>query len=256
MFEGLKSIFANSDLKKRIFFTLFVLIICRLGSYLPVPGVNQEIALQAFKQTLGSTQNLFQLMDTFTGGSFAKLTVTALGVMPYISASIIMQLVMAINPALQREMKENSEAGKRKLSSWTRYLTVGLAFFQATLLSKYAISLNISSPGLIHPFLVDYTLFGLPLFFILTMIITMTTATLLLMWMGEQITERGIGNGTSLIITIGILSSLPSTFGNIFNQLNLTSQSAGFICCYCLFNYFSCSRSKKYSCSIRKKIAR
>jgi preprotein translocase subunit SecY len=229
MFEGLKSIFANTELKKRILFTLFVLIVCRLGSYLPVPGVNQEIALQAFKQTLGSTQNLFQLMDTFTGGSFAKLTVTALGVMPYISASIIMQLVMAINPALQREMKENSEAGKRKLSSWTRYLTVGLAFFQATLLSKYAISLNISSPGLIHPYIGDISLFGVPLFFIITMIVTMTTATLLLMWMGEQITERGIGNGTSLIITIGILSSLPSTFGNIFNQLNLASQAEGSI---------------------------
>lgn len=229
MFEGLKSIFANTDLKKRILFTLFVLIVCRLGSYLPVPGVNQEIALQAFKQTLGSTQNLFQLMDTFTGGSFAKLTVTALGVMPYISASIIMQLIMAINPALQREMKENSEAGKRKLSSWTRYLTVGLAFFQATLLSKYAISLNISSPGLIHPYIGDMSLFGVPLFFILTMIVTMTTATLLLMWMGEQITERGIGNGTSLIITIGILSSLPSTIGNIFNQLNLASQAEGAI---------------------------
>jgi preprotein translocase subunit SecY len=222
MFEGLKTIFGNSELKKRILFTLALLVICRIGSFLPVPGINQEIALQAFKQTLGSTQNLFQLMDTFTGGAFAKLTVTALGVMPYISASIIMQLVMAITPSLQREMKENSEAGKRKMSRWIRMTTVGLAFFQATLLAKYALSLNVSAPGLIHPLFHDVMLFGMPLFFILTLIVTMTTGTLLLMWIGEQITEKGIGNGTSLIITVGILSSLPATFGNIINQLNLS----------------------------------
>lgn len=161
-------------------------------------------------------------MDTFTGGAFAKLTVTALGVMPYISASIIMQLVTAIAPSLQREMKENSEAGKRKMSKWIRLTTVGLAFFQASLLGKYALSLNVAAPGLIHPFFSDKTLFGFPVFFMLTFIVTMTTATLLLMWIGEQITEKGIGNGISLIITVGILSSLPTTFGNIVNQLNLT----------------------------------
>ncbi len=222
MFEGLKSIFTNYELKKRIFYTLLLLVVCRMGSFLPVPGINQEIALQAFKQTLGSTQNLFQLMDMFTGGAFAKLTVTALGVMPYISASIIMQLVTAITPSLQREMKENSDAGKRKLSRWTRMTTVALAFFQASLLAKYALSLNASSPGLIHPFFNDVSLFGLPLFFMLTLIVTMTTGTLLLMWIGEQMTEKGIGNGTSLIITVGILSSLPATFGNIINQLNLS----------------------------------
>lgn len=222
MFEGLKSFFANADLKKRILFTLSLLIICRIGSFLPVPGINQEIALHAFKQTLGSTQNLFQLMDMFTGGAFAKLTVTALGVMPYISASIIMQLVTAITPSLQREMKENAEVGKRKMSKWIRFTTVALAFFQASLLAKYALSLNASAPGLIHPLFHDVTLFGFPLFFMLTLIVTMTTGTLLLMWMGEQITERGIGNGTSLIITVGILSSLPATIGNIINQLNLS----------------------------------
>jgi preprotein translocase subunit SecY len=222
MFEGLKTIFSNSELKKRIFFTFALLVICRVGTFLPVPGINQEFALSAFKQTLGSTQNLFQLMDMFTGGAFAKLTVTALGVMPYISASIIMQLVTAITPSLQREMKENSEAGKKKMSKWTRLTTVALAFFQASLLAKYALSLNVSAPGLIHPLFHDVTLFGVPFFFLITFIVTMTSATLLLMWIGEQITERGIGNGVSLIITVGILSSLPATFGNIINQLNLS----------------------------------
>jgi preprotein translocase subunit SecY len=226
MFEGLKSVFANVALRKRIIFTLSLLVICRIGSFLPVPGINQEIALQAFKQTLGSTQNLFQLMDTFTGGAFAKLTVTALGVMPYISASIIMQLIMAITPSLQREMKENAEAGKRKMSRWIRFMTVGLAFFQATLLAKYALSLNLSAPGLIHPLFHDVMVGGIPLFFMLTLIVTMTTGTLLLMWIGEQITEKGIGNGTSLIITVGILSSLPATFGHIINQLNLSGTGA------------------------------
>jgi preprotein translocase subunit SecY len=228
MFEGLKNIFANQDLKKRILFTLLLLVVCRLGSFLPVPGINQDIALQAFKQTLGSTQNLFQLMDMFTGGAFAKLTVTALGVMPYISASIIMQLVTAVTPSLQREMKENADAGKRKMSRWIRFTTVALACFQSTLLAKYALSLNASAPGLIHPLVGDITLFGMPFFFLITLIITMTTGTLLLMWIGEQITEKGIGNGISLVITVGILSSLPATFGNIINQLNLsgTAESA------------------------------
>jgi len=227
MFSGLKKILSMSDLKQKILFTLMLLALCRIGSYIPVPGINQEIAIQAFKQNLGSGQNLFQLMDVFSGGAFAQMTIVALGVMPYISASIIMQLMMALVPSLQREVKENPESGRRKLGRWIRLATIGLAFFQSLLYARYALKLNAGTPGLIVSHLLDSELFGTPWVFLVVTVFTMTTGTLLLMWIGEQITEKGIGNGMSLIITLGIVSSIPTTIGNIIRQLNLDSQEAG-----------------------------
>lgn len=227
MFEGIKRIFSVPDLKAKIFFTLIVLAVCRVGAYVPVPGINGAVTIELFRSVSGGGQNLFQLMDVFSGGAFAQMTVFALGVMPYISASIIMQLLMALVPSLQREIKENSDAGKRKLSKWIRLVTVGLAFFQAGLYAKYAVQLNASSPGIIVSEIIDKQIFGIPLLFYFIVMATMTAGTMLLMWLGEQISERGIGNGISLIITIGILSSLPRTIGSVLRQLNLDSQETG-----------------------------
>lgn len=227
MLDGIKRIFLIPELSSKIFFTLCMLVACRVGAYIPVPGINGEMAVQLFKYATGGGQNLFQLMDVFSGGAFAHMTVVALGVMPYISASIIMQLVMALVPSLQRDVRENPEIGRRKLGRWIRMLTVGLAFFQAGLFAKYAVQLNASSPGIIVDGLLDVQLFGIPWLFYLLVMATMTAGTVLLMWIGEQISEKGVGNGISLIITVGILSSLPSTIGSVMRQLNLDSQSPG-----------------------------
>lgn len=227
MIEGIKKIFSISDLKAKIVFTLLVLAACRIGAFVPVPGINGAVTIELFKSATGGGQNLFQLMDVFSGGAFAQMTIFALGVMPYISASIIMQLLMALVPSLQREIKENQDAGKRKLSKWIRMLTVLLAVFQSGLYAKYALQLNYSSPGIIVSEFVDKQMFGIPFLFFIVVMSTMTAGTILLMWLGEQISERGIGNGISLIITLGILSSLPRTVGSIISQLNLDSQEIG-----------------------------
>lgn len=227
MLEGLTRVFQIPELKKKILFTLILLALCRVGSFIPVPGINGELAEKVFKQATGGSQNLFQLVDTFTGGAFSQMTVIALGVVPYISASIIMQLLVALWPSLQREMRENQEQGKRKLNKYTRIFTVVLSVVQSASLAKYSLGMDFRYPGIVASELTDYTFFGLPVLFYLVTIFTMTTGTCLLMWIGEQITERGIGNGMSLIITVGILSSFPTAIGTIFQQLNLTSQDPG-----------------------------
>ena len=131
MIEAVKKIFSTHELKTKIFFTILMLFVCRIGANIPVPGINIEAAEAMFKRATGGGQNLFQLMDMFSGGAFAKMTVVALGVMPYISSSIILQLLVAVVPSLQREMKENPTAGRKKISKWTRILTMFLALFQA-----------------------------------------------------------------------------------------------------------------------------
>lgn len=227
MIEALRRILSVPELKAKIVFTLMMLMICRIGAYVPVPGINGEMAVQLFRHATGGSQNLFQLMDVFSGGAFAHMTVIALGVTPYITSSIIMQLVMALVPSMQREMRENPDVGRRKLGKWIRLLTVGMAFFQAGLFAKYAVQLNAGNPGVIVSELADTQIFGLPWLFFVIVMCTMTAGTMLLMWIGEQISERGIGNGISLIITLGILASLPSTLGSIVRQLNLDSQEPG-----------------------------
>jgi preprotein translocase subunit SecY len=227
MIEGIKRILSVPELKAKIFFTLLMLIACRVGAYIPVPGINGDAAVELFRNATGGGQNLFQLMDVFSGGAFAQMTVIALGVMPYISASIIMQLLMALVPSLQREIRENQDLGRRKMGKWIRLLTVLLAIFQSGLYGKYAVGLNAGSPGIIVNEILDVQFFGFPWLFYFIVIATMTAGTVLLMWIGEQITEKGVGNGISLIITIGILSSLPSTFGSVLRQLNLDSQEPG-----------------------------
>lgn len=215
------------ELRSKILFTLLMLAVCRIGGFIPVPGINGEIAVSFFRHATGGGQNLFQMVDIFSGGAFSQMTVIALGVVPYISASIIMQLLVALWPSLQREIKENSEQGKRKVNKLTRLLTVILSVLQSALFAKYALQMNVTRPGIVAGELLDVQMLGFPWLFYMIVITTMTTGTVFLMWVGEQITEKGIGNGMSLIITIGILSQLPTAFGMIFQQLNLDSQEPG-----------------------------
>lgn len=227
MLEGIRRVAQVPELKSKILFTLAMLAICRVGVFIPVPGINGEVAYSFFRQAMGGGQNLFQMVDMFSGGAFSQMTVTALAVVPYISASIIMQLLVALLPGLQREMRENQEQGKRKINRYTRLLTLVLAVLQSWVYAKYAVQMNQSHPGIIASEILDVRMFGLPWLFYMMVVATMTTGTMILVWIGEQITERGIGNGTSLIIMIGILSQLPSAVGLILQQLSLDSQEAG-----------------------------
>lgn len=227
MWQELRKIFSIPELRAKIVFTLLMIAVVRVGVFIPVPGIDSELALSYFRQATGGSQNLFQLVDNFTGGAFAQMSVCALGVMPYISSSIIMQMLVALWPSLQREMRENQEAGKRKISKYTRLLTLLLAFAQSFFFAKYAIQINYAIPGVVAGELLDLTLFGTPWLYYLIFTVTMTTGTCFLMWIGEQITEKGIGNGMSLIIAVGIVSQLPSAIGTIISQLNLDSQEAG-----------------------------
>jgi preprotein translocase subunit SecY len=226
MFDALKRVFGIPELKAKIVFTLLLLFVCRIGTYIPVPGINADVAISLFKFATGGGQNLFQLVDIFSGGAFAKMTVLELGV-PYISASIVIQVLIAAVPSMQREIKESPDQGRRKLSRWTRLATLGLAVMQSGLFAKYVIGINQSNPGIIVSEIVNMKILGVSWLFYTTVIVTMTAGTLFLMWVGEQITEKGIGNGISLIIAAGILASLPSTIGSIIKQLNLSSQDAG-----------------------------
>ncbi len=227
MIQALQRVFSIPELRSKITFTLLMLVVCRIGAFIPVPGINGEVAIQYLRNLTGGEQNLFRMVDTFTGGAFSQMTVIALGVVPYISASIMMQLFVALSPSLQREMRENPTIGRRRVTRLTRFLTVTLAFIQSGLFAKYAIQMNFARPGVIASDLLNIQMFGAPVLFYMVMIFTMTTGTVFLMWIGEQITEYGIGNGMSLIITLGIVSSLPAAIGMILQQLNLDSQLPG-----------------------------
>ncbi len=227
MIHALQKIFQVKELKNKIQFTLLLLLVYRIGGFIPVPGIDGDIALSYFRQATGGGQNLFQLIDIFSGGAFSQMTIFALGVVPYISASIILQLLVALIPGLQRELKENPEFGKRKVTRWTRLGTLLLSFIQSALFARFALQMNLSSPGIVSADLLAIRMFDIPWLFYLIMIVTMTTGTCFLMWLGEQITEKGIGNGMSLIIATGIVSQLPSTIGLIVQQLNLDSPEAG-----------------------------
>jgi len=227
MIEAIRRIFGIPELRIKITYTLLLLAVCRIGAYIPVPGVNADVAISLFKFATGGGQNLFQLVDIFSGGAFAKMTILALGVMPYITSSIIMQLLIALVPSLQRDIREAPDQGRRKLSKWTRLATLVISLFQSCLFAKFVVRANLSSPGIIVPEILDVQFFGIPWLFYMTVMVTMTAGTLFLMWIGEQISEKGVGNGISLIIALGILASFPSTIGSIISQLNLESQEAG-----------------------------
>lgn len=193
------------DLKKRIWFTIGVLIVYRLGTYIPLPGINPAVMAE-FARTQGG--GIFGMVDMFSGGALSRMSIMALNIMPYISASIIIQLMTAIAPQFEA-LKKEGESGRRKLNQYTRYLTVFIAILQS-----YATAAGLESlQGSAGSAVVDPGFF-----FRATSVITIVGATLFLMWLGEQITSRGIGNGISLIIFAGIVANLPSA---ILNALEL-----------------------------------
>ena len=185
-----------TELKKRIWFTLGALIVYRIGTYIPVPGVDASVMAEMLQQHGGGILGMF---DMFTGGALRRMTVFALNIMPYISASIIIQLMTAAVPTLEA-LKKEGEAGRKKLNQYTRYLTVLIAMFQS-----YGIAVGLESMrGSFGAAVIDPGWF-----FRFSCVITLVGGTMFLMWIGEQITARGVGNGTSLIIMAGIVANLP-----------------------------------------------
>ncbi len=184
------------DLKKRLIFLLLALIVYRIGAHIPVPGIDPNELAKLFQAQQGGILGMFNM---FSGGALQRFTVFALGIMPYISASIIVQLLTVVSPTLE-QLKKEGESGRRKITQYTRYGTVALALFQSM---GIAIALESQAGLVLHP----------GFLFRLTTIISLTTGTMFLMWLGEQITERGIGNGISLIIFAGIVAGLPQAVG-------------------------------------------
>jgi preprotein translocase subunit SecY len=201
-FEAIGNVFRVPDLRNRVLFTLGLLAVYRFGAHVPIPGINVEAFERFFTQN--ASQTLFGFFDLFSGGQFRRLTVFALGIMPYITASIVLQLLTIVVPTLEKLSKEG-ELGRRKITQWTRYLTIGLSIMQSIFIST---TLQ-SQPGL-----VPNPGFG----FVILTILSLTTGTAFIMWLGEQISERGIGNGMSLIIFAGIVAGIPNAVAQIWNN--------------------------------------
>jgi len=199
-----------SELRKRLLFVLFAMIVYRIGTFIPVPGIDPGAMARFFEQQSSTILGMFNM---FSGGALERLSLFALGIMPYISASIIMQLMSAVVPSL-KELKKEGEAGRRKITQYTRYGTVFLATFQAIGVSIALQNQQVAlSPGI-----------G----FMFTATITLVTGTMFLMWLGEQITERGIGNGISIIIFAGIVAGLPSAVGGTLDLVSQGAMNEGF----------------------------
>jgi len=204
--EAFRNIFSTPDLRKRVLFTLGVLGVYRLGAFIPTPGINTDLLQQLFEQNKGS---VLGIIDLFSGGNFRRLTIFALGIMPYITASIILQLLVVVWPYLERLQKEG-ELGRRKITQYTRYLTIILSAFQS-----FAIARTLTAQGLAGQSLVYHP--G-PRFILMTML-TLTTGSAFIMWLGEQISDRGIGNGMSLIIFAGIVVGLPRAVQDLWQKV-------------------------------------
>ncbi|WP_088286505.1 preprotein translocase subunit SecY [Ideonella sp. A 288] len=196
------------DLRRRLVFLLLALVVYRLGAHIPVPGIDPNQLQQLFKGQQGGILSLFNM---FSGGALSRFTVFALGIMPYISASIIMQLMTYVIPTLE-SLKKEGESGRRKITQYTRYGTLGLALFQSL---GIALALE-GSPGLVLS-----PGFG----FRMTTVVSLTAGTMFLMWLGEQITERGLGNGISILIFAGIAAGLPGAIGGLFELVRTGAMS-------------------------------
>ena len=211
MIDAIKNIFNIPDLRKRVIFTFLMLTVYRVGGHIPVPGINFHALESFFRQQGGG---LLGFLDLFSGGNLSRLTVFALGIMPYISASIILQLLTVVWPYLEKLSKEG-EVGRKKITQYTRYGTVVLSVIQAFGISVWLESMGaggaaggvVSQPGWA---------------FRLMTVLTLTTGTAFIMWIGEQISERGIGNGISLIIYAGIVSGLPSAINSLYQDVVVT----------------------------------
>ena len=196
------------DLRRRLVFLLLALVVYRVGAHIPVPGINPDQLQQLFKDQQGGILSLFNM---FSGGALSRFTVFALGIMPYISASIIIQLLGYVVPTFE-QLKKEGESGRRKITQYTRYGTVGLALFQSL---GIALALESSSGLVMSP--------GLG--FRLTTVVTLTAGTMFLMWLGEQITERGLGNGISILIFGGIAAGLPGSVGGLLELVRTGAMS-------------------------------
>lgn len=206
MFKKIEEIFSIPELRKRIFMTLFLLAIFRIGAHIPTPGVDGQALSQFFQS---AENNILGFLDMFTGGALAKLTVFAMGVMPYISASIIMELLAVVIPTLA-ELKKRGSEGRATITKYTRYLTVVVAAIQGLAISIGIENMEINGSKIVF---ID----GWQFRFIATL--TLTTGTMFLVWLGEKITSFGVGNGMSLIIMAGIISAFPSAVSNTYNLM-------------------------------------
>ncbi len=200
MLTTLKNAFKIKEIRNKILFTFAMLVVIRIGSQLPVPGVDRNYFANWFSQQTGDAFNLF---DAFTGGSFLSMSILALNITPYITSSIIMQLLTIAIPKLE-ELQRDGEDGRKKIASITRYVTVGLALLQAT-----AMAIGFGGSGLLVP----YNALS-----VVTVVIALTAGSAFLMWIGEQITENGIGNGISIVLVINIISRMPQDLTGLFNQ--------------------------------------
>ncbi|MHB8500827.1 MAG: preprotein translocase subunit SecY [Candidatus Acidiferrales bacterium] len=203
--EALQNMFRIPDLRNRVLFTLALLGVYRIGAHIPTPGINASVLDRIFSQSQGSVLGIF---DLFSGGNFRQMTIFALGIMPYITASIILQLMQVVFPYLERLQKEG-ELGRRKITQYTRYLTIVLSVIQSLTIATTLQATNMQGQSLVyHP--------GLG--FTLMTILTLTTGSAFIMWLGEQISERGIGNGMSLIIFVGIVVGLPRGIDDLITK--------------------------------------
>ena len=209
--QTLKNIWAIEDLRSKIVVTLTFVLLYRLGNHIALPGMDPN-AIEAAQRATKSN-GLLGIFDMFAGGGFSQASILALGIMPYISASIFMQLMTILVPQLQKVQKEG-ESGRKKINQWTRYLTVIVTIFQAAAYVGY-----LNSPGYAEAILVAYK----PFFWFST-IVTLTAGTLFVMWLGEKIQDKGLGNGTSIIIMVGILARLPQ---NIIQEFSAKGQKGG-----------------------------
>jgi len=200
--ETLKNMFKVPEIRKRFLFTFFIIVVFRLGAQIPTPGIDPLL----LKQFFGSPNNLFGMLDMFTGGAFTRASVFSLGVMPYISASIIIQMLGSVIPSLHKLQKEGQE-GRKKITQLTRYGTLVLAAFQAVSVAIFLRSIQTDSGGVVLEFLAGWQ-------FMAITVISLTTGCILVMWLGEQITANGIGNGISLLILFGIVAELPQALIN------------------------------------------
>ena len=205
-FEAFANMFRIPDLRKRLLFTLAMLAVYRLGAFLPTPGINTDVLAQFFQQNQGS---VLGVIDLFSGGNFRRLTIFALGIMPYITASIILQLMTVVWPYLERLQKEG-ELGRRKITQYTRYLTILLSVVQS-----FSIAITLEKTGGPNN---QPLVYNPGVGFVLMTILTLTTGSAFIMWLGEQITERGVGNGMSLIIFAGIVVGLPRAVSDLFDK--------------------------------------
>nr|WP_205830047.1 preprotein translocase subunit SecY [Microbispora sp. CL1-1] len=204
--------FRTPDLRKKLLFTLGIIVLFRLGSVLPTPGVNaQNVALCLEQAQAGDAANIYGMVQLFSGGALLKLSVFALGIMPYITASIILQLLTVVIPRLEA-LKKEGQAGTAKITQYTRYLTIGLAVLQSTAFVALARS------GQLFQNCNQEILLSQDVFPLITMVITMTAGTAVIMWLGELVTDRGVGNGMSILIFTQVIAVFPSELVNIFRQ--------------------------------------